>query len=280
MNWAKLRIMKRIREKGKNNLFIFSLALLFNVLVLTSFSNQIPHSGVHELKTIVLDAGHGGKDPGCNGANEIWEKEVTLKVVKKLGKLIEDSLRDVRVLYTRKTDVFINLWERPKLANKNNADLFVSIHCNSINSTSPNGSETYFMGLHKKDGNIDVAKRENEAVKFEEDYKSNAEYGGFDPNSPESEIIFTLVQNAHMSESSKFSSLVEKKSPSFTKIRSRGVKQAGFLVLWQASMPSVLVELGFLTNKEDRKILKSDAGQNNAARGIFSAICDYKKNKS
>ena len=280
MNWAKLRIMKRIREKGKNNLFIFSLALLFNVLVLTSFSNQIPHSGVHELKTIVLDAGHGGKDPGCNGANEIWEKEVTLKVVKKLGKLIEDSLRDVRVLYTRKTDVFINLWERPKLANKNNADLFVSIHCNSNNSTSPNGSETYFMGLHKKDGNIDVAKRENEAVKFEEDYKSNAEYGGFDPNSPESEIIFTLVQNAHMSESSKFSSLIEKKSPSFTKIRSRGVKQAGFLVLWQASMQSVLVELGFLTNKEDRKILKSDAGQNNAARGIFSAICDYKKNKS
>ena len=99
--------MRRIREKGKNNLFIFSLALLFNVLVLTSFSNQIPDSGVDELKTIVLDAGHGGKDPGCNGADEIWEKEVTLKVVKKLGKLIEDSLKDVRVLYTRKTDVFI-----------------------------------------------------------------------------------------------------------------------------------------------------------------------------
>jgi len=271
--------MKGIRTKHQKNLFIVGLSLLLTILILPSFSTPAPSENVDELRTIVLDAGHGGKDPGCNGANEVWEKDVTLSVVKKLGKLLEDSLTDVKVLYTRKTDVFINLWERPKLANKNNAALFVSIHCNANNNTSPNGSETYFMGLHKKDGNLDVAKRENEAVKFEEDYKSNAEYGGFDPSSPESEIIFTLVQNAHMAESSKFSSLVEKKSPAFTNIKSRGVKQAGFLVLWQAAMPSVLVELGFLTNSGDRKILKSDSGQDKVAAGIFSAICEYKKSR-
>lgn len=269
--------MKRNNHKFSYNLSILGMALLSTMLILPSFSTQAPKQAIDKLQTIVLDAGHGGKDPGCNGANEVWEKDVTLAVVKKLGKLIEDSLSDVKVLYTRKTDVFINLWERPKLANKNNADLFVSIHCNSNNNTSPQGSETYFMGLHKTDGNLDVAKRENEAVIFEEDYKSNEQYGGFDPNSPESDIIFTLVQNAHMVESSRFSSIVEKKSTNFTSIKSRGVKQAGFLVLWQAAMPSVLVELGFLTNSSDRAILKTSAGQDKVAQGLFASIVEYKK---
>ncbi|NBP05332.1 MAG: N-acetylmuramoyl-L-alanine amidase, partial [Bacteroidetes bacterium] len=207
--------------------------------------NRVPGK---QVKTIVIDAGHGGLDPGCNGANEIWEKTVTLAVALKLGKCIEDSLQDVKVIYTRTTDKFVELWERPNIANKIKADLFVSIHCNSNVNTTAAGSETYFMGLHKTQGNLDVAKRENAAIKYESNYKTNERYGGFDPNSAEGHIIFSLVQNAFLQQSLKFSTLVEANTQKISKIKSRGVKQAGFLVLWQTAMPSVLVEIGFLTN--------------------------------
>ena len=256
--------------------FVFTLLLLLLIITLPSGKhvNYVPGK---QVKTIVIDPGHGGLDPGCNGANEIWEKAVTLAVSLKLGKLIEDSLHDVQVVYTRKTDRFVELWERPNMANKIKADLFISIHCNSNVNTTAAGSETYFMGLHKSQGNLDVAKRENAAIKFESNYKTNERYGGFDPNSPEGHIIFSLVQNAFLQQSLKFSTLVESHTHKISKIKSRGVKQAGFLVLWQTAMPSVLVEIGFLTNASDRSFLKTEEGQKTTARGIFKAIRQYKK---
>ncbi len=228
------------------------------------------------LKTIVIDAGHGGVDPGCNGANEITEKQVTLGVAMKLGKFLADSMPSVKVIYTRTTDKSLKLWERPYLANKNAADLFISIHCNANNNTGAAGSETYFMGLHKSEGNLEVAKRENSAITYEADYQSNERYGGFDPNSPEGHIIFSLVQNAFMKQSLKLATKIESETGKISAIKSRGVKQAGFLVLWQTSMPSVLVETGFLTNSNDRKVLKTEEGQRKIAQGIFRAIKDYK----
>ena len=228
------------------------------------------------LNTLVIDAGHGGLDPGCNGNNEIFEKDVTLGVALKLGKLLKDSLPSIKVLFTRTTDKSLKLWERPNLANDRQADLFISIHCNANPNKAAAGSETYFMGLHKSEGNLEVAKRENAVITYESDYKENTRYGGFDPDSPEGHIIFSLVQNAFMKQSLKLASGIESHTSKLSPIKTRGVKQAGFLVLWQTSMPSVLVETGFLTNSTDRISLKSNDGQQKIALGIFRAVRDYK----
>ncbi|MFM2425455.1 MAG: hypothetical protein RL747_999, partial [Bacteroidota bacterium] len=217
------------------------------------------------LNTLVIDAGHGGLDPGCNGNNEIFEKDVTLGVALKLGKILKDSLPGLKVLYTRTTDKTLKLWERPNLANNNRADLFISIHCNANNNRTAAGSETYFMGLHKSEGNLEVAKRENAAITYEADYRENSRYGGFDPESAEGHIIFSLVQNAYMKQSLKLASGIEAHTNKISAIKSRGVKQAGFLVLWQTSMPSVLVETGFLTNPTDRSYLRTAEGQQKIA---------------
>lgn len=257
--------------------YLLGLVMLGLMFVLLPAHKPAAHVAGSQLKTIVIDAGHGGLDPGCNGANEIWEKAVTLAISLKVGKLIEDSLDGVTVLFTRKTDKFVELWERPEIANKNKADLFVSIHCNSNVNTTAAGSETYFMGLHKTEGNLEVAKRENASVKYETDYKTNAKYGGYDPNSPEAHIIMSLYQSAFMAQSMKLSSLVETSTNKISKIKSRGVKQAGFLVLWRTAMPSILIETGFLTNSHDRAVLKTEDGQKVIARGIFQAIRQYKK---
>jgi N-acetylmuramoyl-L-alanine amidase len=254
------------------------LICFFASIMLLGLPSAVEHPRISgsQLKTLVIDAGHGGLDPGCNGANEIWEKAVTLAISLKVGKMVEDSLADVKVIYTRKTDQFVELWERANIANKNKADLFLCIHCNSNVNTTAAGSETYFMGLHKTAGNLDVAKRENAAIKYEADYKNNERYGGFDPNSPESHIIMVNFQTAFLQQSLKFSTLIENSTNKISKIKSRGVKQAGFLVLWQTSMPSVLVETGFLTNFADRTVLKSEEGQKIIAKGIFTALKQYK----
>ena len=257
------------------SLVLFSL---FVMVFMPSMDNQeIVRKKIDSLKVIVIDPGHGGVDPGCNGGGEIWEKEVTLAIGLKVGAILKDSMPNVKVLYTRNTDKTLKLWERPNFANKNNADLFISIHCNANDNTKANGSETYFMGLHKTQGNLDVAKRENSAITFENDYKENTRYGGFDPGSPEGHIIFSLVQNAFMKQSFKFSTLVEEETSKKSKIHTKGVNQAGFLVLWKTAMPSVLIETGFLTNGTDRSYLKSDEGQSVIAEGIFRAIKQYKK---
>ncbi len=271
MQQKKFISMKNVKALGFR-----LLPLLGAVIILLGLPAAKSVRVVNSLKTLVIDAGHGGVDPGCNGANEITEKQVTLGVALKLGKILADSLPELKVIYTRTSDKTLKLSERPELANKNSADLFISIHCNANNNISAAGSETYFMGLHKSEGNLEVAKRENSAITFESDYQDNVRYGGFDPNSPEGHIIFSLVQNAFMKQSLKLASGIENHTGKISPIKSRGVKQAGFLVLWQTSMPSVLVETGFLTNSSDRKVLKTEEGQRKIALGIYRAIRDYK----
>jgi N-acetylmuramoyl-L-alanine amidase len=232
------------------------------------------------LKTIVIDAGHGGKDSGCHGAKKTYEKHITLKIALKLGKYIEDAYPDLKVIYTRKKDVFIPLFERAHLANKHKADLFISIHCNAVPKLTKKGkrvqgTETYVMGLHTTKENLDVAKRENEVILLEKNYKKN--YDGFDPNSPEGHIMLSMYQDAYQSQSINLAEKIDKQFKVRAKRISRGVKQAGFVVLRQTTMPSVLVEAGFLTNISEEKFLKTDYGQNLIASGIYRAFKEYKE---
>lgn len=252
---------------------ILSLLVLF---VFTSFSGKTPAED--KSMVIVIDAGHGGKDPGSISKN-VQEKAVTLDIAKKLGKLIGDSLKDVKVIYTRDSDKFIELKERPAIANRNKADIFISIHCNHNGNVKAHGSETYVMGLHKSEGNLEVAKRENSAIMYEEDYENDTDYEGFDPSSPEAHIIITLQQSAFLVQSTLLASNIESQLSARKKVKkSRGVKQAGFLVLWKTAMPSVLVETGFISNAEERTYLSSDSGKREVALSIYKAVKDYKKN--
>ena len=248
--------------------FIFTLLFDAPTAQLVAFNSKSPFS----LKTIVIDAGHGGHDTGCLGATD-REKNITLDISLKLGNLIEKNMPDVKVIYTRKTDVFIELFERANIANRNNADLFISIHCNANKNTSAYGTESWVMGLHKSDANLEVAKRENSSILLEDNYSSN--YDGFDPNSPESYIIFSLNQSAYIDQSIALASKVEDE---FNKDgrTSRGVKQAGYLVLWRTTMPAILIETGFLTNRTEEKVLASEEGQNEIVHSIFDALKDYK----
>jgi len=225
------------------------------------------------VKTVVIDAGHGGKDGGCVGsiANE---KNIALAISLKLGKYIKENFKDVNVIYTRETDVFLELTERARIANKADADLFICIHVNSGASPSAIGTETYVMGLHKTESNLKVAQRENASILLEDDYKSK--YENFDPNSPESYIVLTMTQSAHLEQSLVFASKVQKEFTERVGRYNRGVKQAGFLVLHQTAMPSVLIETGFITNKEEEKFLASDIGQDYMASAIFRAFKEYK----
>lgn len=250
--------------------------LLLTVLLFTSFDTENHPNKIatpYVLKTVVIDAGHGGHDHGCSGSSN-KEKTVALNLALKLGALIEKNYPDVKVVYTRKTDVFVELYERAAIANRNNADLFICIHCNANPSSSPSGTETYVMGLHKTEANLNVAKRENDVILMEDDYSQH--YDGFDPNNPASHIIFSLNQHAFMEQSILFASSVEKYFKTNSNRSSRGVKQAGFLVLWKTAMPSVLIETGFLTNTSEEKFLGSDSGQNSIAESIFYAFRDYK----
>ena len=225
------------------------------------------------VKTVVIDAGHGGKDGGCVGsiANE---KNIALAISLKLGKYIKENFKDVNVIYTRETDVFLELTERARIANKADADLFICIHVNSGAASSAIGTETYVMGLHKTESNLKVAQRENASILMEDDYKSK--YENFDPNSPESYIVLTMTQSAHLEQSLVFASKVQKEFTERVGRYNRGVKQAGFLVLHQTAMPSVLIETGFITNKEEEKFLASDIGQDYMASAIFRAFKEYK----
>ncbi|MHB1278405.1 MAG: N-acetylmuramoyl-L-alanine amidase family protein [Bacteroidia bacterium] len=228
----------------------------------------------NKVRVVVIDAGHGGKDPGAV-TQGLKEKEVTLAIVKKLGALIKEKYPDVKVYYTRLSDSFVELNERSNIANRNHADLFISIHVNHSSNASAHGSETYVMGTHKNEGNLEVAKRENAAILLEDDYQS--EYEGFDPNSPEGHIIFSFYQNAFREQSILFASGIEKEFGKREKQnKSRGVKEAGFLVLWKTATPSVLVETGFMTNVAERTYLKSTEGREELASSIFKAFVSYK----
>ncbi|MFK7981021.1 MAG: N-acetylmuramoyl-L-alanine amidase [Saprospiraceae bacterium] len=239
-----------------------------------SKDNQISVNG-YRIKTIVLDAGHGGKDAGCSGKTS-KEKHVALNVVLKLGQAIERQFPSINVIYTRKTDVFIPLYKRAAIANKNNADLFISIHCNALGHKAHlvHGSETYVMGLHTAEHNLDVARRENESILLEDNYQKN--YQGFDPNSDEGYIFLSMFQNAFLDKSIQFAEKVETKIKVKAHRKSRGVKQAGFVVLKETTMPSVLIETGYLTNATEEAFLVTNTGQNKMANAIFEAFIDYK----
>jgi len=226
------------------------------------------------IKKVVIDAGHGGKDPGCKGANKSHEKNVTLSVALKLGNLIKQNFPDIQIIYTRSTDEFIELEERAQIANKNNADLFISIHCNANPSSTPFGVETYVMGLHKTEANLEVAERENASILMEDNYQTH--YQGFDPNSPESYIAISLMQNAYLDHSLHFASIIQSKAVNDAQRTDRGVKQAGFWVLYRTTMPSVLVEIGFLSNPEEEKYLISVNGQDKIVNAINNAFKEYK----
>ena len=224
--------------------------------------------------TVVIDAGHGGKDPGARGT-VINEKAINLSVALKLGDKIAAGHDDVKVIYTRKTDRFIELDERANIANRNKADLFISIHTNSVKKGSTaRGTETYTLGLARTDENLAVAMRENSAILLEDDYQQK--YEGFDPNSSESYIIFEFMQNKHMEQSVSFASEIQKCFVS-AKRADRGVRQAGFLVLRKTSMPSVLVELGYISNRDEERFMKSSDGQNRLASALYDAFSRYKK---
>lgn len=219
---------------------------------------------------VVLDAGHGGKDPG-NMGNGFKEKEIALNIILKIGETLEKQ-RDIKVIYTRKSDVFIPLDKRAKVANDAKADLFVSVHCNSHNSQAY-GTETFVLGLHKTKANFEIAKKENSVIFLEEDYEVT--YGGFNPNSPESYIGMALMQEEYLNQSILLADFVQKNFTNQLKRKDRGVKQAGFLVLKNAVMPSVLIETGFLTNNHEGPYLNSNNGQNKMAASIVAAINKY-----
>ena len=228
-----------------------------------------------KIKTVVLDAGHGGKDTGAiskNGA--IKEKDITLSVALKLGKMINSNYPDVKVVYTRKRDEYIELSKRAEIANRNKADLFISIHVNSQKGTTATGTETFVMGTHKSSSNFEICKLENSVIVLEEDYQSK--YEGFDPNSPESYIIFSLLQNTHLEQSLKFAALIQDNFKLGPIKVNRGVKQGGLLVLWKTTMPAVLTEIGFISNPAESNQLRRDAVQSQISARIFNAFAKYK----
>ena len=225
--------------------------------------------------TLVIDAGHGGKDPGAQ-SKTAKEKNINLAVALAFGKLVEQNCKDVKVVYTRKTDVFVALDERANIANRAKADLFISIHTNATAAKSgPRGTETYTLGMHRAADNLAVAKRENSVITLESNYKKK--YEGFDPNSSESYIIFELIQDKNMESSVKLAGLIQKQFRTTAKRIDKGVHQAGFLVLRETSMPSVLIELGYINNTSEAAYLTSKAGVNALAKSIYNAFVAYRK---
>lgn len=225
---------------------------------------------------VVIDAGHGGKDPGAIGRLS-REKDINLSVALKLGKQIKNNCKDVRVVYTRSTDVFIPLERRAEIANDHKADLFISIHTNSVasKSNSPQGASTWTLGLARSSANLEVAKRENAVILYESDYKTR--YAGFNPNSAESYIIFEFMQDKYMSQSVHLADLVQKQFKGHARRTDRGIHQAGFLVLKASAMPSILVELGFISNATEECYLNTEDGQNTLSASIYRAFLTYKR---
>ena len=252
----------------KTNLFTVLIFLLTTSLINAAHLKADPPT---DPFVVVLDAGHGGKDPG-NTWNGFIEKNIALNIVMRVGAELE-KLPDVKVIYTRKSDVFVTLAGRANIANKAEADLFISVHMNGHTSQAQ-GTETFVLGLHRNEDNLEVAMRENKVIYLEEDYEVT--YDGFDPNSPESYIGLTLMQEEYLEQSIMLADYIQKNFTNINKRVDRGVKQAGFLVLRQTFMPSVLVEAGFLSNKSEGAYLNSTSGQSAISQSIVKAIKDYK----
>ena len=224
--------------------------------------------------TVVIDPGHGGRDPGAVGRKG-KEKDINLKVALKLGRLIQNNCKDVDIVYTRQKDVFVTLNRRAQIANNAKADLFISIHTNSVaKGRTVRGTETYTLGLHRTDDNLEVAKKENSVILIESDYEQR--YAGFNPNSSESYIIFEFLQDKNMEKSVGFATAIQKQFKNTAKRIDKGVHQAGFLVLRETTMPGVLVELGYISNPEEEQYLLSNAGTTALAKSIYQAFARYK----
>jgi len=258
------------------NLFGKRIFLFFLLLVgVNNFS--FSQSTENQIKIIVLDAGHGGKDPGNLGTGRYKEneKEISLKVTLMVGEYISEAFSDVKVLYTRIDDSYPTLRGRTDFANDNNADLFISIHCDAFGKSSAYGTSSHVMGLDYSEKNLRVAQKENSVIYLEDNYQEN--YDGFDPNTPESYIIFSLTQNVYLDQSIQIANNVQKQFTERAKRKNRGVKQAPFWVTSRVNMPSVLIELGFLTNPDEEDFLHSENGQIYMASAIFRAFKEYKE---
>ena len=249
---------------------LFSLlAVLFVAISLTAAEEFV----------VVIDAGHGGKDPGAQSANrKVNEKDIALKVALRAGELIRNAHPEVTVKYTRRTDVFVELKERARIANKAKADLFISIHCNAAEGRKAHGAEVFVLGSEegRTQANLNAAKRENSVILLEKDYKES--YQGFDPSSPESYIIFEYMQSEYLKESIELAQCIQKQLCTTAKRYDRGVHQAGFLVLHATTMPSILVELGFISNAEEEKFLNSADGKEKLSKSIANGFENYYKN--
>lgn len=246
------------------------IILFFLYLVISPGYMNLP--SIDKTWVIVIDAGHGGRDPGALGSYS-KEKDITLNIALKTGEYIEKNISNVKVLYTRKTDIFLDIKERAEFANKNKADLFISIHANWAKYPGIRGTETFVMGHAKDQENLEVAMKENEVILLEDNYTTK--YEGFDPKSPESYIMFTLMQNIFLEQSTNLASYIQQQYKERIKRIDRGVKQAGFWVLFMTTMPSVLTETGFITNPDEEKFLNSDLGQDYIASAIYRACRGY-----
>ncbi|TCD01435.1 N-acetylmuramoyl-L-alanine amidase family protein [Pedobacter psychroterrae] len=271
--------------------------VIFLVSVLLLFSSNLTFSQVYKVKTIVIDAGHGGKKPGAKGSISL-EKDVALEVALKLGKKFEEEMPEIKVLYTRKTDVDVDFYKRAALANDNNADIFISIHCNSmpdrkvvagytknkkgkkipryayVKNTSTSGTETFVAGSHRLNEQ-NAAIRENADIKLEKDYKEN--YNGYDPNDPETFIILSLFKNIFRDKSLKLAKLVQDNYTNNENRVNRGVKEQGLLILQRCGMPAILTEIGFISNPTEEAYMNSENGQAEIVNSIFKAVKTYKK---
>ena len=243
-------------------IYLFLMAFLFNYQSVFAQKKEF---------IVVLDAGHGGKDPGKVGHNHAKEKDIALKIVLQVGEILERE-KNIKVVYTRKTDVFVELMERGRIANKADADLFVSIHCNAHNSQA-SGAETWVLGTHVNRQNFEVAKAENSVILLEDNYE--VKYKGFNPNSPDSVIGLTLMQEEYLDQSIQLASIIQEGLTKNLNLLDRGVKQAGFVVLHQTAMPSVLIETGFLTNVEEGTMLNTENGQHKYSKSISADILKY-----
>ncbi|WP_395053824.1 N-acetylmuramoyl-L-alanine amidase [Flavobacterium sp.] len=249
--------------------FIYKNSLL--TVILTFLISNLSFAQTEKF-ILILDAGHGGKDPG-NSYHGFSEKEIALKTTLKVGEYLAKD-KEIKIIYTRVTDEFIELVNRPKIANKANANLFVSIHCNSVKNFGPSGTETFVMGLSRADMNIEVAKAENAVIYLEDNYKQN--YQGFDPTNPESLLGLNIMQEENLNNSINLATKIQDNFTNNLNRKTRGVKQQPLWVLDAAYMPSVLIELGFLSNMEEGEFLNSLDGQNKMALEIANAIISYK----
>jgi N-acetylmuramoyl-L-alanine amidase len=265
--------MSTAKHNGKriSGAFLMLLAIFcFNIQ-----ASQVYAADSLGIRTVIIDPGHGGKDPGCLGKYS-HEADVALAISLKLGKMIKTYYgNDIQVIYTRTEDKFVELAERARIANRNNGDLFICIHANASANTASKGTETYFLGMHKAEAQLKVAERENNVILVEDDYKSG--YQNYDPKDPDSYIYIVMKASLYMEQSGAFAEAIQKYVANTPNVTDRGVKQAGFLVLHQVNMPSVLIETGFLTNAEEEKVLNSETDQYNIAKAIFMGFVDYKK---